>query len=277
MKENIIQRNLFRLLRAGAFGDKTAIEPMSPFKWRRLYQMVETQHVEDYFVDGVNSLKHDDGCDLPHDLIERIAAYMHAHPSRGTALGQQPLPQVDFSSRWLRRKYHNIIEAERHSIDTSVETLHLLRLVVFNQHAMLNTGMSMDGIIRLGQFLRHKGQNVDFVKLDNWLSALRLQPIAQLQGCVLIDVFGFEQDEVPFVRQADPNAQKLALIAVSQLAHDAAKEWHVRQTRSDFVSSNTTILRRNMRRSLRYIEYATMETTSTFFTNFIRSMAEIEE
>lgn len=277
MKENIIQRNLFRLLRAGAFGDKTIIEPMSPFKWRRLYQMVEAQHIEDYFVDGVNRLQHDDNFNLPHDLIERLTHYMQDHPSRGTGLGQQPLPTADFSSRWLRRKYHNIIETERHSMDTSIDTVQLLRLIVFNQHAMLNNGMSMDGIIRLGQFLRNKGQHVDFVKFDSWLSALRLQPMAQLQGCVLMNVFGFEQEELPFVHQEDLNAHKLALIAVSQLAHDTAQEWHFRQTRTGFVSSNSTVLRRNMRRSIRYIEYATLETTSTFFSNFVRSMTEIEE
>lgn len=277
MKENIIQRNLFRLLRAGAFGDKTAIEPMSPFKWRRLYQMVEAKRVEDYFVDGVNHLEHDDGLNLPQDLIRKMAQYMSEHPTRGTEQNQKRLPNVDFSSRWLRRKYHHIIESELHSMDTSKETLELLNLIVYNQHEMLNSGMSMDGIIRLGQFLRHRGQLVDFVKMDEWLATLRLQPMAQLQGNVLVEMFAFEQDEVPFVRKKDSNARKLALVAVSQLARDTAKEWHFRQTRSGFVSSNSTVLRRNMRRSIRYIGYATLETTSTFFTNFVRSMTEIEE
>lgn len=277
MKENIIQRNLFRLLRAGAFGDKTVIEPMSPFKWRRLYEMVMVQRVEDYFVDGVNLLEHEEGLNLPQDLIEKIKEYMDGHPSRGTEKGQKALPNVDFNSRWLRRKYHHIIESERHSMDTSVETIALLRIIVYNQYAMLNTGMSMDGIIRLGQFLRNRGQHVDFVKMDDWLAKLRLQPMAQLQGCVLMEVFGFEQDELPFVQKLDSNARRLALIAVSQLARDTAKEYLFRQTRAGFVSSNSTVLRRNMRRSIRYIDYATLETASTFFTNFFRSMTEIEE
>lgn len=277
MKESIIQRNLFRLLRAGAFGDTLVIEPMSAFKWRRLYQMVEAKHVEDYFVDGINHLQHDDGLNLPDDLIGKISDYMAAHPTRGTERGTAPLPEVDFSSRFLRHKYHALAERERHSLDTSVETIGLLRLIVFNQHAMLNSGMSMNGIIRLGLFLRNKGQHVDFVKLDEWISALRLQRMAQLQGCVLMDAFGFERDELPFVRVQDPRAHRFAITAVSHLAHDTAKEWHFRQTRAGFVSSNSTVLRRNMRRSIRYMEYAGLETVSTFFTNFLRSMREIEE
>lgn len=277
MKENIIQRNLFRLLRAGAFGDKTPIEPMSPFKWRRLHQMVKAQALDDYFVDGINRMQHEEGMNLPQDVLDELATYMSAHPSRGTEIGQKPLPEVDFNSRVLRRKYHAIVKDERHSMDTSVETVDLLRIMVYNQYAMLNKGMSMDGIIRLGQFLRNKGQHVDFVKLEEWLQALHLQPMAQLQGSVLMDVFGFEQDELPFVARNDSNAHRLALIAVSQLARDTAVEWHFRQTRAGFVSSNSTVLRRAMRRSVRYFGYATLETASTFFTNFVRSLTEIEE
>lgn len=277
MKENIIQRNLFRLLRAGAFGDKTTIEPMSPFKWRRLYQMVEVQGVEDYFVDGINLLEHNEGLNPPQELLDKMQDYMIHHPTRGTEKGKKSLPRVDFSSRLLRRKYHHLIDAEHHNIDTASEALELLQLIIFNQHAMLNSGMSMVGIIHLGQFLRNKGQLVDFVKMDDWLDKLRLREMAQLQGSVLMEVFGFEQDEIPFVQKLDANARRFALIAVSQLARDTAKEWHFRQTRTGFVSSNSVVLRRNMRRSIRYIDYAGIETTSTFFTNFVRSLTEIEE
>lgn len=277
MKENIIQRNLFRLLCTGAFGTKSPVEPMSPFKWRRLYQMVKAQHVEDYFVDGVNLLQHDNGLNPPQDLVDELAEYMGRHPSRGTSTGLRPLPDTTFSSRLLRRKFENIVEGERHSMDTSVETLRLLRLVVFNQHAMLNSGMSMEGIIRLGLFLREEGQHVDFVKFDGWLASLHLQSMAQLQGSVLIDVFGFERDELPFVHTADPNARQLAVVAVSQLARDTAKEWHFRQNHTGFVRSNSAVIRRNMRRCVRYLDYAKMETVSTFVTNFFRSMKEIEE
>lgn len=49
----IIQRNFFRLLRSGAFADDELLEPMSAFKWRRLYQMVEVQGVADVFLRGV--------------------------------------------------------------------------------------------------------------------------------------------------------------------------------------------------------------------------------
>ena len=66
---------------------------------------------------------------------------------------------------------------------------------------MLNRGINLDAIIRLGQFLRNKGDKVDFLKLEKWLSALHLQRMAQLQGSILIAVFGFEKDEIDFVKK----------------------------------------------------------------------------
>ena len=39
---------------------------------------------------------------------------------------------------------------------------------------------------------------------------------------------------------------------------------------------NSSVLRRNVRRSLRYVSYAPIETTSNF-SNSVRSLSEIEE
>ena len=51
----------------------------------------------------------------------------------------------------------------------------------------------------MGEYLRTRGNKVDFVKLENWLNTLKLSAMAELQGNVLISVFGFEEDEIPFV------------------------------------------------------------------------------
>ena len=64
---------------------------------------------------------------------------------------------------------------------------------------------------------------------------------------------------------------------MSNLVKDTAQEWHFRQTRTGFVSNNSAVLRRNLRRSFRYLPYATLETVSNFFSNFARSLKEIEE
>lgn len=275
--KNIIQRNFFRLLRSGAFDDKSSIEPMSPFKWRRLYQMVEAQNVVTFFSRGANNHQHDEGLNLPADLVETVSKAIAEHPRPATTNARMTIPEAELSSSLFNRRLHKLIDGELHSMDTSIEAIELLKIIVFNVSAMLNRGMSLDGIIRLGQYLRTRGDKVDFVKVENWLQRLHLDRMAELQGNILISVFGFDEDELPFVHREDNNAYKLTLRTVSHLAKDTAEVWHFRQGRAGFVQNNSRILRRNMRRSVRYFTYAPIETTSNFFSNLGKSLSEIEE
>jgi len=270
---DIIQRNFFRILCSGAFGTQSSIEPMSPFKWRRLMQMVEAQQVMPVFVSGIVKHTSDEGLNLPDDVIGDIKARM----SERKALAARIPKTARLSSTFLNRRLKNLMYNELHSIDTSVEALDMLKLIVANSEVMLTRGMNLGGIITMGEYLRTRGDKVDFVKLDGWLTALQLHGMAELQGNVLISVFGFEQDELPFVAKTDQKAYRLTLRSVSDLAKDTAQEWHFRQNSAGFVQNNNAVLRRNLSRSLRYMGYAPVETTSNFFHNFVRSLSEIEE
>ena len=270
---DVIQRNFFRILSSGAFNNQSNIEPMSPFKWRRLMQMVDAQQVIPVFVKGINKHSLDEGLRLPDSIIADIKARMNDNK---TLSGKVP-EKVKLSSRLLNHRLKGIIHNELHSIDTSIEALDILKLIVSNSQSMLTRGMDLDGIITLGQYLRTRGDKVDFVKLDAWLSSLMLHPMAELQGNILISVFGFDEDELPFVTKYDQKAYKLTLRSVSDLAKDTALEWHFKQNSAGFVRNNGAVLRRNLRRSLRYVGYAPLETVSNFANNFVRSLSEIEE
>ena len=270
---DVIQRNFFRILSSGAFNSQSNIEPMSPFKWRRLMQMVDAQQVIPIFVKGINKHSLDEGLRLPDSIIADIKARMNDNK---TLSGKVP-EKVKLSSRLLNHRLKGIIHNELHSIDTSIEALDILKLIVSNSQSMLTRGMDLDGIITLGQYLRTRGDKVDFVKLDAWLSSLMLHPMAELQGNILISVFGFDEDELPFVTHYDQKAYKLTLRSVSDLAKDTAQEWHFKQNSAGFVRNNGAVLRRNLRRSLRYVGYAPLETVSNFANNFVRSLSEIEE
>ena len=270
---DVIQRNFFRILSSGAFNSQSNIEPMSPFKWRRLMQMVDAQQVIPVFVKGINKHSLDEGLRLPDSIIADIKARMN---DNRTLSGKVP-EKVKLSSRLLNHRLKGIIHNELHSIDTSIEALDILKLIVSNSQSMLTRGMDPDGIITLGQYLRTRGDKVDFVKLDAWLGSLMLHPMAELQGNILISVFGFDEDELPFVTKYDQKAYKLTLRSVSDLAKDTAQEWHFKQNSAGFVRNNGAVLRRNLRRSLRYVGYAPLETVSNFANNFVRSLSEIEE
>lgn len=277
---DIIQRNFFKLIRSGAFNDKSTIEAMSSFKWRRLYEIVMFQNVLDYFVRGVNNNANDKNLNLPATLIDEIQAKLDLQDEKQSSRQEDDKiigDDAELSNKWLNKRYHKIIYNEMHSIDTSTETLRMLQLIVFNTNAMLNRGINLDAIIRLGQFLRNKGDKVDFLKLEKWLSALHLQRMAQLQGSILIAVFGFEKDEIDFVKKEEPVAYKLTIKIISNLVKDTAGEWHFRQNSAGFVQNNGKMLRRNLRRSYKYISYAPIETTSNFINGFIKGLSEIEE
>jgi len=185
--------------------------------------------------------------------------------------------EVVLSNHFLNYRFQKIVNNEHHAIDTSTETLEILYIIIRNVNGMLNRGIPLLGVISLGKFLRTKGDKVDFIKLDKWLSKLHLRRMAQLQGSILIEFFKFEPDELPFVTHLESATQKLTLHALHLSVKDTIEEWHFRQTHTGFVRNNGKILRRNLRQGLRYFNYAPIETTSNFILHFIRSLSEIEE
>lgn len=262
---DIITRNFFQLLQSGVQNEHKPVEPMSPFKWRRLGQMVHVQHVEDLAMKGLDCLNSEERSTIPHDFLA------DGQPTAGMAA------TPTLSNRLFNSRLRHIRERELHAIDTNRGALDVLNIIVETVSSMLNRGTMLRGILQLGIYLREKGDKVDFVKLDNWLSKLHLRRMAQLQGSMLIAVFQFSKDELPFVNRVEPMAYKLVLRSVAHTANDTAEEWHFRQSRTGFVTNNSTLLRRNLRRSLRYLVYAPIETVSNYFNNFARSLQEIEE
>lgn len=50
---DIIQRNFLRLLKCGAFEQREQIEPMSAWKWNRLFQLSQMHDVTPWCFDGI--------------------------------------------------------------------------------------------------------------------------------------------------------------------------------------------------------------------------------
>ncbi len=264
---DIIKRNFFRLLRSGALNEFITLEPMSAFKWKRLVQMVVAQKVSVIALKGIKNHQYDVELNIPQEQVAEL---------QNDTRSPQEFP-VQLSNHFLNKRLKRIRENEPHVMDASMDTVEILNIIVRNVGYMLNRGISLNGIIELGRYLRTKGDKVDFVKLDDWLQELHLQHIAQLLGSILVAVFEFDQDEIPFVRKLEPEAFKLAMRTINHTAIDTAREWHFRQTRSGFVRNNSAVLRKNLRRSIRYMSYAPLETSSNLVNNFARSLSEIEE
>lgn len=191
-------------------------------------------------------------------------------------LSDIPSGEVAMHSGFLNKRLIKIQQDEPHAIDTSMETIYLLRLIVSNVNAMYSGGISLRGIIQLGQYLRTRGDKVDFVKLDTWLTKLHIQRIAQLEGSVLIQFFNFEQDEIPFVKMVERGASKLTVRSLYYNIKDM-EDIKFQESQVGFVHTTGGTMRKNLRRSMRYFGYAPIETTCNFLNSFFKSLSEIEE
>jgi len=174
---DILQRNYYRMLRNGAFGENEELEPMSNFKWQKLRNMAERDDVGIY-VDCT-----DKAAGLPVRLYE--------NPETG--------------------KLKSIMNEERHSIDTSMESLELLNLIIYNIEQTVNRHTSLRAIIELGRFLRIKGDKVDYIKVESWIKRLGVQRMTRLHGSVLISLFNFNIDEIPFMHKQASMSQEFAV------------------------------------------------------------------
>ncbi len=274
---NIIHRNFFRLLRSGVLNEYESLEPMSLYKWQQLAHLITTQGVAEIALKGFRNHTFDEKGNYPKSMLEQLQLAVSENAAKQQENEQAKKAMPHLSNFLLNRRLRQIQKNERHQIDASMTTLELLNIIVRNINMTFNHGISLSGISEMGSFLRTRGDKVDFVKLEDWLRRLHIQRMAQLEGSVLIAVFKFEQDEIPFVARVEPKAYGLTLRTLDHHTDDHVEEWHFKQTHAGFVQNNTRVTRRNLRRSMRYISYAPIETTSHFLRNFARSLSEIEE
>lgn len=260
---NIVQRNLFSILRAGAFNDRTLPpEPMSAYKWQTLFEIVSTQNLIAPFAIGISQFDNNKQTNLPDSLKEIISqSPTPSHPKTEKT--------ITLANPFLNRKLHKIIDNERHSIDTSVETLKALRIIIDNLKAMLNSGVNIGTLIELGQYLRTGGHKIDFLKLERWIATLHLQSAAQFQGNILIEFFGFEPDELPFVSRTDPKVSRIIIRKLNHLQKIVASH--------SPLKTNSRLIRRNFKHAPTYLRYAPLETTSNLLYNIFHFISDIEE
>lgn len=166
----IIFKNLLIKIRQDFFNTREEAICMSPWKWR---------HMENLLT-NINEMEQYNEKEIYH-----------------------------FVSRIQEKRRENIYENERHSIDTSIETLKLLNIIIFNITQIETNQLSIPGIIKLGLYLREKGHLVDFVKLDEWIKILRIKKLTSLIGSFLTQLLGFEKSEVPFLYSEDSNAEQM--------------------------------------------------------------------
>lgn len=281
---NIIKRNFLRLLRLGAFGENEVIEPMSKFKWEVIFHIANIHNVVGLIFDGIAKNKENEAL-IPQDIILKYKKILdeEGYGIKAQATGSRPsvqLPDAGLShmcNGFLNARLKRIRENEPQSADASVETLNMLDIIVQATECTMTYGLSFATILRIGIYLRVDGDKIDFVKLENWLRKLNLSRMAQLEGSILIDIFGFEMDEIPFVNKMEPSAHKIAIEALEKPIRIDIEEWKIRQKSTIFLANNSKAMMKTVKNCMKYFFFAPVEASSNFLHRFASSLSNLEE
>lgn len=281
---NIIKRNFLRLLRLGAFGENEVIEPMSKFKWEVIFHIANIHNVVGVIFDGIAKNKENEAL-IPQDIILKYKKILdeEGYGIKSQTTGARPsvqLPDAGLShmcNGFLNARLKRIRENEPQSTDASVETLNMLDIIVQATECTMTYGLSFATILRIGIYLRVDGDKIDFVKLENWLRKLNLTRMAQLEGSILIDIFGFEMDEIPFVNKMEPSAHKIAIEALEKPIRIDIEEWKISQKSTIFLANNSKAMMKTVKNCMKYFFFAPVEASSNFLHRFASSLSNLEE
>ena len=274
---DIIQRNLFRVLRSGAFSSIEQLEPMSAFKWESLYQLAAMHDVVPYAYKGLLNCR--------NQFFLRLSDKHWKEWETGASKTQGPQDMNEEEDDFLRpdhltnpmlnSKLQDILDDEH----SDITTRHLLLLLISIVRHILNEGMPIRQLLELGVFLRQEGKKVNYETLEKWISSLNLSQMCQLEGQCLILLYGFQAEELPFIE--DKKDKRIEAIAqeLLEFTNTRSQDWYFSQEAdSIFVhNSNTSAMFSHVRRSARYFRYFPSESLTNFFASFVHSLSHIEE
>lgn len=275
---NIIQRNFFRLLRSGAFESKEQIEPMSVYKWQKLFQLSLMHDVAGFAYDGLIRSKDQFFVHLTDSQWkqwENTINDMRKSPHNYDGEDDEFLRADHLTNPILNRKLQSILDDE----NSDIKSRQMLLMIIRVSRHILNEGLPVRQLIELGTFLRTDGNGCDATMLEQWIKSLKLQPVARLEASLLIMLLGFSREEISFV--GDKDDKNLGHIAqdLIEFTNTRAKDFYFSQDEGNiFVhTSNGSAMLWHIRRSARYFRYYPSETLTNFFASFAHSLSHIEE
>lgn len=272
---NITERNFYRLLRSGAFNTKEQIEPLSAWKWNRLYQMSVMHDVEPIIYKGIERCQDQFFLQIPAQLKEKWNKEKTADEQTSDSEDENDLLMADhLTNPVLNHTLQNILDSEDSNTETRTALLHLLGTCRF----IMNAGIPVKRITELGVFLRQSSNRIDFTILNQWIKQLRLEPMTQLAAMMLVKLMHFEPEELPFMKPVADEQMEQVIRDMLRQKNSHAEEWYFSQGKNIFVhTSNSSAMLWHVRRSAKYFRYYPAETITNFFTSFAHSLSHIEE
>ena len=277
---DIVQRNMFLLLRSGAFQTTEDLEPMSAYKWGRLYQLAVMHTIVPYVYEGINRCRGQFFLHLSakqeEEWKQALREYQAQAEQQSDEMEDDELLRPDrLTNPLLNHRLQDILDDEHSDIPTRRLLLILIRIV---RH-LFNEGMPIRQLTELGIFLRKNQDRIDYVTLEKWIEQLHLTQMIQLISEFLIKMFGFTEDDIPFLQKRREKPIEQIAQELIEFTDTRSQNWYFSQQDGGiFVhNSNSSATFSHVRRSARYFRYYPSESVTNFFASFLHSLSHIEE
>lgn len=272
---NVLVKNFINILRLGAFDDHKPIGMLSAYKWSQLTKLAEHHHVLSYYANGIEKYFYDDNLNIPQSEIDTIKGLL-ASSTRPTFSNLYNFDKIYLYNKRHQQQLTNLIQKEYADNEQSYCTRNMMAVIIQTINNMYTGKSYLRGIIDMGVLLRKEGDRVDFVKLENWLKQTGTTRLANLQGRMLIECFGFSDNEIPFSEDEEKHAERLLHHDLHCQATTHLKTWEYRPGHNGFSSGVKTAFR-TMGHAMSFYRYSPSETTSSITRGIIKGIQEIEE
>ena len=268
--------NFLNLLRSGAFNESKAIGIMSEYKWSQLVSLAWWHQLTPILAKGVEHYYPGDQLNIPQSQIENIKEQLSSFPAMGFS-DLYVFDHLHMKDKRLEERLQQIIRKEYGDPEKSYETMQLMAIIITNVENILTCKSFLRGVIDLGRYLRIDGDKVDFVKLEKWLSQTNMTRMAEFQGNLLIEGFGFSKEELPFVSKLYSNAHKWVIRSLMLREHKRQPRHPGATSGNGFALSSPLTALHTIRHTLSYRRFASREARSAIFQGIMRGLVEIDE
>lgn len=266
---NIIARNFFRLLRAGAFGSNENVEPMSAWKWKQVYRVAVDQRVAPLLYRGIERLQGQFFLQIPDAQLDKWRQEADASSEAGEAA-----QQLRLTNRLNDRRLNKIIST---AASTS-PTLEVLKALLRATRHMMDDGRYLQPVVEAAYLLRDEKSRIDNEQLAAWSDELHMTHIAQLEAALMHRLLGLPAELMPFAMLDDEKAVEVMTDDIFSNKHPQSGNLHFSQGNDIFVhTSNSKAMLWQAKRSARYFRYYPSESITNLFSAFAKSLTDIEE
>jgi hypothetical protein len=272
---NIVQRNFYRLIRNGIFGHQELIEPMSVFKWSKLFQLAIMHEVVQQVWEGLQHSKNQFMLHLTPQQWELWEKTVKEYAEKAETEEDVFLRADHLTNPVLNHQLQTILDDEH----SDVSTRQLLLTIIHVARHILNEGVPVRQLVELGTCLYQQHEHIDFEMLQRWMKRLRFEQMAQLEGAMLVQMFGFDATDIPFLQGKVKKDAAAVALELTEFTNTRSRDFYFSQDSGDiFVhTSNGSAMLGHLRRSARYFRYIPSEIVTNFFRSFAHSLSHIEE